>query len=215
MQLVLSHGAIDPLMVHARLPQRLPATSQQSPDPARAIARQARDMQLNLFEQAAVVDFASTTAISPFGAPGSFYCHCRAHHTQNVTDHFHWSSSGSKGERAISFFDRPHSTASRRISFSMVFLPNSRCSSLISLMAAASSEAGTTVSPALTAVRLPPGTACANQTPGSRSLRVAWQRLIRKLQEPRSPGRWLFSLGARVFCDAPARSESRCGPRFA
>lgn len=50
----------------------------------------------------------------------------RARHTQDFTDRLQRSSPGSNGERAINFFARPYSTASRRISTSIVFLPNSR-----------------------------------------------------------------------------------------
>ncbi len=87
-KLILSHDAINPLMVHARLPHGFPATPQQGPDATIAIARQVRDMPLNLFEQAAVNDLASTTTISPYRASDSFYCHCRARYTENVTDRF-------------------------------------------------------------------------------------------------------------------------------
>ncbi|BAE75782.1 hypothetical protein SGGMMB4_05905 (plasmid) [Sodalis glossinidius str. 'morsitans'] len=60
-----------------------------------------------------------------------------------------------KGACAIHFFARPYSTASLRSSTSIVFFPSNRCSSLIYFMAAVSAEAGTTSSPAQTAVRLP------------------------------------------------------------
>ncbi len=79
----------------------------------------------------------------------------RARYAENIADRFHWSSPGSKGERAIQFFERPYSTASFRISASCVFLPSRRCSSLISFIAVANCEAGTTASPAFTAARLP------------------------------------------------------------
>lgn len=57
--------------------------------------------------------------------------------------------------RAIGFFLRTDSTASPGISTSGVFFLSSRCGSLISLMALASSDADTSDSPALIAVGLP------------------------------------------------------------
>ncbi len=52
-------------------------------------------------------------------------------------------------------FCRPFSTASFSNSFSMVLLPDRRCSSLIDFIAEASSDEGTTGSPAATAMMLP------------------------------------------------------------
>lgn len=79
----------------------------------------------------------------------------RTRDLETTTDEAQSPSPGNKGACAIHFFWRPYSTASFSSSFSMVFLPSRRCSSLIYFTAAASSEAGTTSSPAMIAVRLP------------------------------------------------------------
>src|SRR5678815_5189181 len=79
----------------------------------------------------------------------------RARQAERRAHGLHLPSPGNKGERAIHFFSVAYSTASLRISFSRVFFPSTRCSLAISARAAANSEAGTTASPAETAVKAP------------------------------------------------------------
>src|SRR5207248_816335 len=98
---------------------------------------------------------AVSALISPLARSTGPYVHVGARYTQDVADGFHRSSPGNKGERASHFRSRVTSTASLRISASSVFLPSSRCSSRICRRATSSSAAGTTVSPASTAVSAP------------------------------------------------------------
>lgn len=84
---------------------------------------------------------ASTTAIAPVSRPHPLHRHTRAC-TPTTSDRFHRSSPGREGGRALRFFERPQSTASLRIFTSSIFFPRSRCSSMISLIAADSSRCG-------------------------------------------------------------------------
>src|SRR5690606_11797466 len=97
----------------------------------------------------------TTASISPAARSLGPLCCIRARYAQDVAYRLQRSSPGSNGERAIHFRSRASSTASFRISASSVFLPSSRCSSRICRRAASSSVAGTTASPAPTAVSAP------------------------------------------------------------
>jgi hypothetical protein len=109
----------------------------------------------NFIDQGTIVEFPAMTAIAPLRLASQTFNNIRARYTKDITDRLHWSSSGNEGERAIHFRDFMTSTASRNISFSIVFLPSSRCSSRTCANASDSSEAGTTSSPELTADKLP------------------------------------------------------------
>jgi hypothetical protein len=74
----------------------------------------------------------------------------RAGDPERIGDHLHGALSHTDEGPRNSFFDRARSSASRRISFSKVFLPSSRCSSRTWLYKARYSEAGITSSPAPT-----------------------------------------------------------------
>lgn len=153
--IAVEHNPIHALDVDARRTGLFPTTAQQRPDTPIAVGRQVRHMPLNFLDQPGIISHAGTATVAPVRRANPLHHHGRARHAEDFADRLHRSSPGSKGERAIRFFDRPQSTASFRISTSSVFFPSSRCSSLISLMAAASSDAGTTDSPAFTAARLP------------------------------------------------------------
>ena len=66
--------------------------------------------------------------------PGPLRCRLRgeigAGHAEGIGDRFHgMSSRAGKGDRNSRFFGCAKSSASRRTSFSRVFLPSSRCNS--------------------------------------------------------------------------------------
>ncbi|MCY1238106.1 hypothetical protein D9M72_508250 [compost metagenome] len=154
-QAVLTHDPIDPFHVDWRCTVALAFPTQYTPDPAIAIAGQMRDRIANLLDQPCIVGLPGAAPILPICRTSQLLCHIRARYTENFADPLHRSSPGNEGERAIHFRDFITSTASRRISFSMVFLPSRRCSSRTCLSASLNSDAGTTSSPALTADRLP------------------------------------------------------------
>ena len=80
----------------------------------------------------------------------------RARHPKRLGNPLYgMSSRAGKGERNSRFFGWARSSVSRRISFSMVFLPKSRCSSRTWCCKARYSEADTTSSPAPTADNAP------------------------------------------------------------
>lgn len=154
-QIMASHDAIHPLHVDRWLGLLLMLPTQQAPDPPVAIAGQRADGLLDLLDQGDIVEHPAATRPQPWSGLFESSRQLRARHTETLTDHYHWSSPSNKGECAIHFRERAISTASLRISASMVFLPSIRCSSRICLRASANSEADTTASPALTAERLP------------------------------------------------------------
>ncbi|SAK55076.1 hypothetical protein AWB78_01441 [Caballeronia calidae] len=104
----------------------LPLPTQEAPHTTVAIARQINNGQSNLFHQTSVVSASGRTSIPPVSRPRQLVRHIRARYTENLTDLLHWSSSGNECEHAIHFRDFATSTASRRISFSIVFFPSSR-----------------------------------------------------------------------------------------
>jgi hypothetical protein len=151
---MVAHDPIDPHGVHARRPRHFVTTMQQRPDSPVSISRQARHLLVDCSDQFRVVGLPGATAVLPVRGAGTSDCQGRARQAENIADRFHWSSPGSKGERASQFSERPYSTASFRNSASCVFLPSGRCSSLISFIAVTSCDAGITACPAVTAARL-------------------------------------------------------------
>ncbi len=147
-QTMLTHDAINALHVDRWQVTGLSLSANQSPRPAVAVAGQRRNGGLDLFDQLAIIGRSTRTTIASINRTRRTANHVRARQPERSADRGYWSSPGNKGERAIHFFVRAMSTASLRISFSIVFLPRSRCSSRICLMADANSEAGTTSSPA-------------------------------------------------------------------
>jgi CRP-like cAMP-binding protein len=133
------------------------------PDVDRDMARLARlqthtaDLGPDLGHHARVIKRASAlSTVRPVRRTLCPFTDVGARYPQDATDRLHLSSPGNKGERAIHFRSRATSMASFRTSFSRVLRPNRRSSSRIFRAAAASSEAGTTGSPAATEARLPP-----------------------------------------------------------
>lgn len=100
-QLMVAHDAIDPLGVHARRTCRFVTTSQQRPDSPVSVSRQARHMFVDCGDQLRVVGLSGAASVLPVRRPGFSDCQSRARNAENIADRFHWSSPGSKGERAI------------------------------------------------------------------------------------------------------------------
>lgn len=150
-----AHGEIDALGIDHRHSLALSLAAQYAPDAAIAIAAQMRNGAPNLFDPARIIGLPGTATIPPIYRPSQLFRHVGARYTEDVAYPLHWATLGKEGKRAIHFRDFITSTGSRRISFSMVFFPSSRCNSRTCLRASLSSEAGTTSSPALTADRLP------------------------------------------------------------
>src|SRR5258705_3359937 len=155
-QLVVAHDAVDTLVVDPSSPFMVTPPIDHGPRPSITVRGQRRDLHFDLGHQFGVIArSAAAPTIVPVAATPCPYVQVGARHTQDFTHDVHRSSPGSKGERAIHFRSRATSTASFRISASKVFLPSNRCSSRICRRAASSSAAGTTVSPAPTAVSAP------------------------------------------------------------
>src|SRR5882672_7942028 len=156
-QAVARHHAVHALGIHARPIAQTARSIDQGACTPIAIAGQLSNLLTNVDHKLCIGGRRTAhSAIAPGRWPVPERMDVRARQPQCLTDGLHWSSSlGNKGERAIHFFSAAYSTASLRISFSKVFLPRMRCSLAISVRAAASSEAGTTASPADTAVNAP------------------------------------------------------------
>src|SRR6218665_1154186 len=150
------HHPVRALRIHHRAAFSAALAIDQCTGPSIAVARQIGDVLPDLDQQLFV---GRRCAIHPPVAPVlramNSCVYVRARYPQCLADGLHGSSLGNKGERAIHFFSAANSTASLRISFSKVFLPRMRCSLAISARAAASSDAGTTDSPADTATSAP------------------------------------------------------------
>jgi len=122
------HDPVDALDVNRRATFIAAPASEQSVHPAIAVGRLTRDHLLDLGQQLGLGLGRSAT---PAGRNGRFGGEVRARHAEGVGDRLHGAPSrAGEGARNSRFFGCTRSSASRRISFSNVFLPNSRCSSL-------------------------------------------------------------------------------------
>ncbi len=150
-----SHNAIHPLCINHRqaVPLRLP--SQQRPHTAITIRRQVSHRHVYPGQYGGIVRTGLPSAILSVRWPVNPNAQLRTRHAKTSANVAYSSFPGNEGACAIHFFARPNSTASLSISASIVFLPRRRWSSRICLLAAASSEAGTTSSPDATAVSEP------------------------------------------------------------
>ena len=154
-QAIASHHAVGALGVHGWRSRRALLVHQRAGTPV-AIARQLGDLMADLGQE---------LAVSARGAPGSPVdprarsalegMNVRPRQPERLAHGPHSPSPGQQGRARYPLFSVAYSTASLRISFLRVFLPKMRCSLEISARAAASSEAGTTASPACTAVNAP------------------------------------------------------------
>ena len=154
-QPVASHHAVSALGVHASRARRALLVHQRAGAPV-AVAGQLGDLFADPGQQLAVTARrAPGSPVEPCGRSALESMNVRPRQAECLAHRLHSPSPGNKGERAIHFFSVAYSTASLRISFLRVFLPKMRCSLEISARAAASSEAGTTASPACTAVNAP------------------------------------------------------------
>ncbi|KGS08836.1 hypothetical protein X946_56 [Burkholderia sp. ABCPW 111] len=121
-QVVHAHHAIHTFGVDRGLASGLPLASQQAPYAPIAVAWQVGNKQSNCVDKACVVRLASASSVSPISWSRELCRHIRARYTENIANPLRCVSSGNEGERAIHFRDFITSTASRRISFSMVFI---------------------------------------------------------------------------------------------
>src|SRR5439155_5515750 len=155
-QTIITHHAVDPLVIHPRSPFGVAQAIHHGPRASIAIRRKRSHFVRDLSHERVIISRSAVTAlIGPGARSKGPYMHIGARYTQDVADGFHRSSPGNKGERASHFRSRATSIASFRISASSVFLPSRRCSSRICRRAASSSAAGTTDSPAATAISAP------------------------------------------------------------
>src|ERR1051325_6766946 len=142
------HDPVDPLHVHGRTAPFAPLTPEQRMDAPITIGRLTGYQRLDLGDKLGLGVWATT---SPPPAPLASRLHGQigAAHAECIGNRLHGVPSRT-GEvaRNSRFFGCTRSSASRRISFSRVFLPSSRCSSRTWCCNARYSEAGTTSSPA-------------------------------------------------------------------
>lgn len=148
------HNAIHPLCINHRqaVPLRLPSQQRHT---AITIRRQVSHRHVYPGQYGGIVRTGLPSAILSVRWPVNPNAQLRTRHAKTSANVAYSSFPGNEGACAIHFFARPNSTASLSISASIVFLPRRRWSSRICLLAAASSEAGTTSSPDATAVSEP------------------------------------------------------------
>lgn len=139
-----THNAVHPFCINYRLPVTLRFSSQQCPYPSITVRGQTGHSRIYPGQHRVIVKTGGSPVLLPVRQPVNPDTQLSTRHTNTSTDIGYSSSPGNKGACAIHFFARPNSTASLSISASIVFLPRRRCSSRICLLAAASSEAGTT-----------------------------------------------------------------------
>lgn len=151
----LAHDPVNMFSVDCRHAIKLCLSAKQCPYPMITIRGKLSDDVMYTEKQIRIISVTAAAPILPVIASSENGVQVRTRHPEVTADKAYSPSPGNKGVCAIHFFARPYSTASLMSSFSIVFLPGRRWSSLICFMAAASSEAGTTCSPAATAVRLP------------------------------------------------------------
>ena len=120
-----------------------------------AVAGQVTNECLQVGNQFRIIRPSMLASVAPVCRAFASGAQMGVRYAKAITDQFHWSSPGNKGERTIHFRERATSMTSLRISACMVFLPSRRCSSRICFIASANAEAVTTASPTLTADRLP------------------------------------------------------------
>src|SRR5450631_1637139 len=125
---VLRHQAVDALMVESREACFKPFAVHQRRNPAVAVSRPLIDQRAERGQQINVANLAVrrswlTCAPQPLRKLRSGYIQSLGHALHGK------SSSGNDGNREISFFSCASFTASRKISFSNVFLPRTRCNS--------------------------------------------------------------------------------------
>ncbi|CDO14701.1 unnamed protein product [Klebsiella pneumoniae] len=154
-QRILAHDPVNTFGIDRRHTIRFCLSAKQRPYPTITICGQLSDNMVYTAKHIRIIRVTAAAAVLPVIGSSENDVQLRTRHPETTADEAYSPSPGNKGACAIHFFARPYSTASLRSSFSIVFLPSRRWSSLICFMAAASSEAGTTCSPAATAVRLP------------------------------------------------------------
>jgi hypothetical protein len=169
-------------------------------------------MGLNLVDQCRVVSRFGATAVAPIGRANLFRCYTSAPRRE-LRRPFSKVVPRQQGRARNQVFERPHSTASFRISTSIVFFPSSRCSSLISLIAAASSDAAQRSRQPSPPPNCLPDIACASRTPGWHSRRAGVPPPTRRRPAPMFPARWRLFPARYADDGAPARSEFRWIPR--
>jgi hypothetical protein len=128
-QAVRLHDAVDPLHVDRRAALFTALTSDQRMNTAVAVSGLAGDQRLDFAHKRCLGLWMTA---SPLSGPSRRGLHREigACHAERIGDPLHGvPSRADEGERNSRFFGCTTSSASRRISFSRVFLPSSRCSS--------------------------------------------------------------------------------------
>src|SRR5450830_1898502 len=205
-QTLLLHHAVHALVVHWTQAHQASRTVHQGASTTVAIGRQRRDLgayRVGNHHVGDRVEPGHSALVDPVRGSGKKVNHVRARYTKDNADRLYCPSLSNKGERAIHFFSRASSTASRRISASIVFLPSMRCSCAIWARAAANSLAGTTDSPDCTATR----------APSRSSLRQlnSWLALmpcLRATSDTLMPGSYVSLTSAAFSCTDQRRRRS-------
>src|SRR5919204_56364 len=142
------HDSVDPLDVHCRAALFTALTPEQRMDASVAVGRLTGDQRLDLGNKLGL-GLRASTSLLPAPLASRLHRQIGAGDAEGIGDRLHGVPSRT-GEvaRNSRFFGCARSSASRRISFSRVFLPSSRCSSRTWCCKARYSEAGTTSSPA-------------------------------------------------------------------
>ena len=123
------HDPVDPLHVRRGPALPLGLATQEGMNPSIAVGGQIGDEPLDRGEKASIRQRRATSTTQGAPLPGR---EMRARDAQGCGDRAHRPSPGHEVTREGSFLGAvTRSTASRRISFSSVFLPSNRCSSRI------------------------------------------------------------------------------------
>ncbi len=153
-QRILAHVPINTFGIDRRHTIKFCLSAKQRPYPTITIRGQLSDDMMYPEKHIRIISVKTAAAILPVITSSENDVQLLMRHPATTTDDVYSSSPGNKG-RALSTFCPSIFDGFFKEFISIVFLPSRRWSSLICFMAAASSEAGTTCSPAATAVRLP------------------------------------------------------------
>lgn len=123
------HDPVDPLHVHRRAALLAALTPEERMDAPVAVGRLTGDQHLDLGNKLCLGLWTPPSALTG-PLRGCLHSEIGAGDPEGIGDRLHGvSSRAGEGERNSRFFGCANSSASRKTSFSRVFLPSSRCSS--------------------------------------------------------------------------------------
>lgn len=153
-QRILAHDPVNTFGIDRRHTIRFCLSAKQRPYPTITICGQLSDNMVYTAKHIRIIRVTAAAAVLPVIGSSENDVQLRTRHPETTADEA-YSPSRAIRARALSTFCSPIFNGFFKEFIFHRFLPSRRWSSLICFMAATSSEAGTTCSPAATAVRLP------------------------------------------------------------